>query len=63
MEIEEQMFEFVVRVVQLCPFLEAEKGVAKTWVNQLLRSGISIGANTAESQSAQSRRVFIHKLE
>ncbi len=31
--------------------------------HQLLRSGTSIGANTAEAQSGQSRKDFVHKLE
>lgn len=31
--------------------------------NQLLRSGTSIGANIRESQSAESRLDFIHKLK
>ena len=30
--------------------------------NQILRSGTSIGANTAESRNAQSKIDFIHKL-
>jgi four helix bundle protein len=31
--------------------------------NQLLRSGTSIGANTVEAKSGQSRRDFLSKLE
>ncbi|NEO85341.1 MAG: four helix bundle protein [Spirulina sp. SIO3F2] len=63
MEIEERTFAFAVRMVKLCQFLEEQLGVARTLANQLLRSGTSIGANVAESQAAQSRKDFIHKLE
>jgi four helix bundle protein len=63
MKIEERTFLFAVRVVKLCEFLEKQTGVARTLSNQILRSGTSIGANVAESQSAQSRKDFIHKLE
>lgn len=63
MEIEERTFAFAIRIVKLCQFLKEQRGVAKTLANQLLRSGTSIGANVAESQAAQSRKDFIHKLE
>ncbi|MFB9064097.1 four helix bundle protein [Flavobacterium branchiarum] len=31
--------------------------------NQLLKSGTSIGANSKESQNAESKADFIHKLK
>ena len=34
-----------------------------TLSNQLLKAGTSIGANTAESKSGQSRKDFLNKLE
>jgi len=63
MEIAERTFQFAVRVVHLCQFLEKNGGTARTLSSQLLRSGTSIGSNVAESQSAQSRKDFISKLE
>ena len=50
------------RIVRLYKYL---KDVEKEFIlsKQLLRSGTSIGANIAESQSAQSSADFIHKLE
>ena len=50
------------RIIRLYKYL---KDVDKEFIlsKQLLRSGTSIGANIAESQSAQSSADFIHKLE
>jgi four helix bundle protein len=59
--IQTKSFQFAVRVVNLCRYLQTEQ---KEFVlsKQLLRSGTSIGANVAESQQAQSRADFISKL-
>ena len=50
------------RIIRLYKYLKDEE---KEFIlsKQLLRSGTSIGANIAESQSAQSSADFIHKLE
>ena len=50
------------RIIRLYKYL---KDIEKEFIlsKQLLRSGTSIGANIAESQSAQSSADFIHKLE
>lgn len=61
--ISERTFNFAVRIVKLCSFLEEKSGVSRTLGQQLLRSGTSIGANTAESKSGQSRKDFLNKLE
>ena len=58
---EEKSFAFAVRIVKLCNYLTENKN-AYTLAKQLLRAGTSIGANLAESQQAQSRPDFIHKL-
>ena len=54
-------FEFSVRIVNLCKYLQSDK---KEYIlsKQLIRSGTSIGANINESQAAQSRNDFIAKL-
>ena len=50
------------RIIRLYKYLkDVEKEIILS--KQLLRSGTSIGANIAESQSAQSSADFIHKLE
>ncbi|MBW4621094.1 MAG: four helix bundle protein [Cyanosarcina radialis HA8281-LM2] len=56
-------YEFAIRIVKLCTFLDGQPGVARTLSKQILRSGTSIGANIREAQSAESDRDFIHKLE
>ena len=50
------------RIIRLYKYL---KDIEKEFIlsKQLLRSETSIGANIAESQSAQSSADFIHKLE
>ncbi|MDW5416883.1 four helix bundle protein [Iodobacter sp. CM08] len=55
-------FEFAIRVVRLCQFLEKQGKVSQTLANQLLRSGTSIGANTEEAQAGQSKADFIAKM-
>lgn len=59
--IKEKSFRFAVRVVKLCKYLKSEK---KEYIlsKQLMRSGTSIGANVRESQNAESKADFIHKL-
>ncbi len=59
--IEEKSFEFAVHIVKLCKYLREEKH-EYVLSKQILRSGTSIGANVAESQQAQSRPDFVHKL-
>ena len=51
---------FSVEIVKYCELLESKRKdvVAK----QLLRSGTSVGANVFESQHAESKADFIHKL-
>lgn len=59
--VKEKSFRFAVRIVNLCKFLRETKH-ERVMSKQLLRCGTSIGANTAESQQAQSRPDFISKL-
>ena len=59
--ITDKSFQFAVRIVKLCKHLRCTK-TEYTLSKQLLRSGTSIGANTAEAQQAQSKPDFISKL-
>ena len=57
----EKSFDFSVRIVNLCKYLQSDK---KEYIlsKQLIRSGTSIGANVNEAQAAQSTNDFISKL-
>jgi four helix bundle protein len=59
--IKSKSFLFSVRIVNLFKFLTQEK---KEFVisKQLLRSGTSVGAMIRESEHAESKADFIHKL-
>ena len=59
--IEERTFNFGVRIIKLCQFLEKKSWVNSTLGKQLLRCGTSIGSNVEEAQGAQSRADFINK--
>jgi len=62
LKITNRTFEFAVRVIRLCQYLEKKDRVSRTLANQLLRSGTSIGANTEEAQAGQSKADFIAKM-
>jgi len=53
---------FADRIVKMCKYLASKKTGDRDMLNQIYRSGTSIGANTAESQYAQSRADFLTKL-
>jgi four helix bundle protein len=59
--VKEKSFEFALRIVKLYQYLIDQK---KEYVlsKQLLRSGTSIGALIRESEHAESKADFIHKL-
>ena len=54
--------EFAKKIVFVCRDMKSEHKEA-VLINQLLRSGTSIGANIHEAQYAQSTNDFISKLE
>ena len=59
--IKSKSFQFALKILQLSKFLSEDK---KEYVlsKQLLRSGTSIGALVRESEHAESKIDFIHKL-
>lgn len=59
--IKNKSFQFAIRIVNLYKYLSTEK---KEFVlsKQLLRSGTSVGAMVKESEQAESKADFIHKL-
>lgn len=56
-------FNFSVRIVKFCSFLNQQGYESRDLARQLIRSGTSIGANVEESQAAQSTADFISKLK
>lgn len=60
-DIEERTFNFGVRIIKLCQFLERKSWVNSTLGRQILRSGTSIGSNVEEAQAAESRADFASK--
>jgi len=61
-DIRERTFSFALRVVKLCPTLDASPGIQRTLAKQLLRSAMSIGANVEEAHGSQSKADFAAKL-
>ena len=59
--IKDKSFDFALRIINLYKYLSEEK---KEYVlsKQLLRSWTSVGANIRESEHAESKNDFIHKL-
>lgn len=60
-DLPERSFQFAKRIVCLCVKLDKNAGVSRPLVNQLLRSGTSIGANIEEGQASQSQADFVSK--
>ncbi len=54
--------EFARNIVFLCRNLK-QNGIEGALINQLLRSGTSVGANIHEAQYAQGTKDFISKFE
>ncbi|HYM61892.1 MAG TPA: four helix bundle protein [Thermoanaerobaculia bacterium] len=60
-DIHERSFRFACRIVKLHHLLAPRKIIALSLLNQLLRSGTSIGANLEEAKAGQSKADFIAK--
>lgn len=57
----EKTFKFSRDIILYSGELDAERRFAVS--NQIIRSGTSIGANVKESQNAESKKDFLHKLK
>jgi four helix bundle protein len=57
----DKSFQFALRMIGYCELLEENKKYVIA--RQLLRAGISIGANVREAQNAESKADFIHKIK
>lgn len=62
-DIRERSFQFAVRVVRLCKYLDGKPGTSRALSRQVLRSGTSIGANLEEAQGSHTKKDFIFKNE
>lgn len=60
-DIRDRAFEFAVRIVKLCKYLEKNSDVSRNVISQLLDAGTSVGANLEEAKAGQSTADFIHK--
>lgn len=60
-DLPERTFRFAARIVTLCRHLDDRSTVSRALMNQLLRSGTSIGANIEEGQASQSEADFLSK--
>ena len=58
---DEKCLMFATRIVNMCRFLDKERK-GKHIIDQLMRSGMSIGANYAEAECAMSDNDFLTKL-
>jgi four helix bundle protein len=57
----DKTFRFALNIVEYTEKLEINKKFVVA--NQLLKSGTSVGANVRESQNAESKADFIHKMK
>ena len=57
----DKALKFGIRVIKLAEYLENNK--QKIIANQILRSGMSIGANISESEYSVSKADFVNKLQ
>ena len=58
-QLREESIAFAIAVSDICDNIKG----CSVYINQLLRSSSSIGANIHEAKYAQSKSYFIHKLE
>ena len=61
-DLQERFIDYSVSIINLCESLPETKA-GRLVCSQLLRSGTSPAPNYGESQSAESRADFIHKLK
>jgi len=60
-DLEERTAKFGENVIKFCKTIR-ETAITKSLINQLVRSGTSIGANYMEANAASSRKDFQNKI-
>ncbi len=58
----DKSFHFSIRIIKFYKYEIKNNNIPLPLLNQILRSGTSIGANISEAQSAFTRKDFINKL-
>ena len=53
LDLRKRTFDFAVRIVKLCHYLNEKPGVSRALAHQLLRAGTSIGVNVEAAQAGQ----------
>ena len=61
-DLPDRSFQFALRVINLCNYLDEIPGTSRALSRQLIRSGTSIGANIEEGQASQSQADFLIKI-
>jgi four helix bundle protein len=60
-DIQKRIFDFGVRVIELVNCMPRTLS-GEILARQLIRSGVSVGANVQEADGAESKKDFIHKM-
>ena len=60
-KLEQRITEFGLAIIKLCKKIKADN-VSAAIINQLVRSGTSIGANYMEANNASSKKDFTNKI-
>ena len=60
-DIDQRTYSFALRIVRLVLYLRKQK-LLYSLLDQVLRSGTSVGANVEEAQNAGSKKEFIHSM-
>src|SRR3989344_6950824 len=60
-QLENRTFKFGENIIRLCRKLKSDN-ISSPVINQLIRSGTSIGANYTEANNASSRKDFTNKI-
>ena len=62
-ELKKRIYNWILRLIKFLDILNKNDSLCRTVDGQLIRCGTSIGANVRESQNAESKTDFIHKLK
>lgn len=60
-QLEQRTFKFGEEIIKLCRRIKTDN-ISSPIINQLVRSGTSIGANYVEANNASSRKDFTNKM-
>lgn len=60
-DIQQRTFDFSIRIVKLVDRLPRTLAAVELG-RQVLRSGVSVGANVQEADAAESKKDFVHKM-